>query len=91
MATVLIHLKNPITITLSDGSDFATECIRRDSDGSFAVRVDLFSDTGEWLPIPDHSLLGVPRSEIANVEQFGDDPPPPPLTWGESQERRTEV
>jgi len=91
MAVRLIHLKNPITVTLPDGTDIATECIRRDSDGTIAVRLDLFSETGEWVTMPENWSLRIPKAEIANVEQIGSDPPPPPLRWEQSDERRPEV
>lgn len=84
MAVRIIHLKNPIAVTLADGNEILTETIRRDTDGPFAVRVDLFSDEGEWIEMPREWLPGVQASEIANVEVLGDDPPPPPLTWGDS-------
>ena len=89
--TVLIHLKNPITITLPDGSDIATECIRRDSDGTFSVRMDLFSETGEWVRVPHLTRLQVPESEIANVERIGPQPPTETPRWGTSDEKKPRV
>lgn len=91
MSVRLIHLKNPIAVTLPDGSDIATECIRKEADGTFAVRVDRFSETGEWITMPKHWSLRIPNAEIANVEQIGYDPPPPPVVYGESDERPPRV
>ena len=91
MAVRLIHLKNPITVTLPDGSDIATECIRKDADGTLAVRVDLFSEIGEWIIMPKDWRVDIPNDEIANVEQLGNDPPPPPFVYGKSDERMPPV
>jgi hypothetical protein len=78
----LIHIKNPHTITLPDGSDVAIECIRRNDDGTAAVRIDLWAPEGEWIELTEHYELRIPDSEIDTVERFGPRPKRPPIRYG---------